>query len=198
MKWIGLTGGLASGKSTVARLLRTKGYPVIDADELAKSAVAPGSPGLQSVLREFGSDLLRPDGSLDRRELGRRVFGKPDQLAKLEALIHPAVQAETAARRKAFASQGFRLAFYDVPLLYEKNLTGFDAVVVVTAPLDVQKARLRARDGLADEEIVKRLASQLSMAEKEARADHVLRNDGDLAFLERQVDDLTKVLTGDP
>lgn len=198
MKWIGLTGGLASGKSTVARMLRTKGYPVIDADELAKAAVAPGSPGLKSVLREFGSDLLRPDGSLDRRELGRRVFGKPDQLAKLESLIHPAVQAETAARRKAFASQGFRLAFYDVPLLYEKNLTGFDAVVVVTAPLDVQKARLRARDGLADEEIVKRLASQLSMAEKEARADHVLRNDGDLAFLERQVDDLTKVLTGDP
>src|SRR5688572_16400245 len=85
MKWIGLTGGLASGKSTVARLLRTKGYPVIDADEIAKDVVAPGTKGLREVIAEFGADLLQPDGSLDRRELGRRVFGHSDRLTKLES-----------------------------------------------------------------------------------------------------------------
>lgn len=196
MKWIGLTGGLASGKSTVARLLRTKGYPVIDADELAKAVVAPGTEGLREVLAAFGSDLLQTDGALDRRELGRRVFGKPEELRRLEAIIHPRVQAETSARRRAFATQGFRIAFYDVPLLFEKNITGFDAVVVVTAGEQLRKTRLKSRDGLDDEEIARRLASQIPLPEKEAKADYVLHNDGDLASLEKQVDDLTKVLSG--
>lgn len=190
MKWIGLTGGLASGKSTVARLLRAKGYPVIDADEIAKNVVAPGTKGLAEVLAEFGKDLRLPDGSLDRNALGQRVFGLPDRLLKLESIIHPLVQAEASARRKAFASQGFRLAFYDVPLLFEKNLTGFDAVVVVSAPEDLRRVRVASRDGLSAADITKRLAAQTPLAEKEARADIVLKNDGDLASLEAQVDDM--------
>lgn len=196
MKWIGLTGGLGSGKTTVARMLRTKGYPVVDADEIARAAVAPGTEGLREVLAHFGGDLRRSDGTLDRRALGRRVFGEPEKLLKLESLLHPRVQAEVSARRKAFASQGFRVAFYDVPLLFEKNLEGFDAIVVVTAPEDVRQARVKARDNLSDAEIVQRLASQIPLSEKEARATFVLRNDGDLGHLEMQVDDLIKVLTG--
>lgn len=194
MKWIGLTGGLASGKSTVARLLRTKGYPVIDADELAKDVVAAGTPGLAKVIQEFGNDLRLPDGSLDRRALGRKVFGDAGALARLEAIIHPLVQAETLARRKAFASRGFRLAFYDVPLLFEKNLEGFDAVVVVSAPEHVRRARAGARDGLSLDEIDRRLASQLPMDHKIARADHVVTNDADFASLEAQVDALLEKL----
>lgn len=194
MKWIGLTGGLASGKSTVARMLRTKGYPVVDADELAKDVVASGTPGLAKVIQEFGSDLLLPDGSLDRRALGRKVFGNSEALARLESIVHPLVQAETTARRKAFASQGFRLAFYDVPLLFEKQLTGFDSVVVVSAPEALRRDRMVSRDKLSLDEIDRRLASQLPMDHKVARADHVLTNDGDLASLEAQVDRLLEAL----
>lgn len=198
MKWIGLTGGLGSGKSTVARLLRTKGYPVIDADELAKDVVAAGTKGQREVVQEFGADVLLADGQLDRRALGRKVFGHPDRLLKLESIIHPLVQFEVETRRKAFASQGFRLAFYDVPLLFEKNIPGFDAVVVVAAPEPLRRSRVAMRDGLGEEEILRRLASQLPMDVKEAKADHVLRNDGDLAHLEAQVDDLVLKLKEDP
>lgn len=190
MKWIGLTGGLASGKSTVARLLRSRGYPVIDADELAKDVVGPGTPGLRQVIQEFGADVQGPDGSLDRRALGRKVFGFPEKLLRLETIIHPLVQAEVNARRKAFASQGFRLAFYDVPLLFEKKLTGFDAVVVVTATEEVRRQRIKLRDNLTDEEIERRLASQIPMGEKERQATHILENHGDVKELENQVDRL--------
>ncbi|MBX2987483.1 MAG: dephospho-CoA kinase [Bdellovibrionaceae bacterium] len=190
MKWIGLTGGLASGKSTVAGMLRTKGWPVIDADDIARRVVAPGTPGQTAVLREFGADLRGPDGELDRRELGRRVFGDGLKLSRLESLIHPLVQAEVASRRRLLSTQGFRMAFYDVPLLFEKKLEGFDAVVVVSATPDLQRSRMKSRNAWDDAEIDRRLASQLPLLEKESLAHFVLRNDGDLAHLERQVDEL--------
>lgn len=192
MKWIGLTGGLASGKSTVARLLRLRGYPVIDADELAKDVVAPGTPGLRQIFQEFGEDVRAEDGSLDRRALGRKVFGFPERLLRLESIIHPLVQAETNARRRAFATQGFRLAFYDVPLLFEKKLVGFDAILVVTATEEIRRARIKSRDNLSDEEIERRLASQIPMTEKEKGATYLIHNQGDLSSLEAQIDELLR------
>lgn len=198
MKWMGLTGGLASGKTTVAGLLRSKGYPVIDADEIARLVVRPGSPGLQAVLSTFGQELRLPDGTLDRRALGRKVFGQPQELLKLEAIVHPLVQDEVLNRRKAFARQGFRLAFYDVPLLFERGLSGFDGTVVVSTTEEKQRERLRDRDHLDEGEIANRLASQLPMAQKVLQADYVLRNDRDLAYLESQVDDLLSKLKETP
>lgn len=195
MKWIGLTGGLGSGKSTVTGFLRQRGYPVVDADEIARFVVEPGTPGLRSVAAEFGADLVRPDGSLDRALLASRVFGHPERLLKLESLLHPLVQQETTRRRGDLTKAGFQIAFYDVPLLYEKKIEGFDAVVVVVTTLPLQRQRLRQRNAnWSEDEIDRRLKSQLPMEQKEKLAHHVLRNDGDLAHLEKQVDELMKKL----
>lgn len=188
MKWVGLTGGLASGKSTVAGMLRTKGYPVIDADEIAKSVVAPGTQGQWSLRKVFGADIVKPDGELDRAKLASRVFTDAKLLAQLEGVIHPLVQAEVANRRHLFAQQGFRLCFYDVPLLFEKNLTGFDHVVVVTASEENQKLRAKARNNWEDEEIERRLKVQTPLSVKELKADLVIHNDGTMKELEEQVD----------
>lgn len=190
MKWIGLTGGLGSGKSTVASFLRVKGWPVIDADQIAHQVLAPGSAGLTKVLEHFGKDLLLPNGELDRRALGMRVFGHPERLLELERIVHPLVQDEVSRQRQALQQAGFQKAFYDVPLLFEKNLEGFDSVVVVTSSPTVIHGRLKSRNAWSDEEISKRIASQIPLTEKEKRADHVIRNDGGLGELEDAVDRL--------
>jgi dephospho-CoA kinase len=194
MKWIGLTGGLASGKTTVANLLRTKGLPVIDADQIAKDVVALGTPGLSNVIKEFGDDLRRPDGSLDRQRLGEKVFGDPARLLQLENLLHPLVQAEVSRLRANYEKQGHALAFYDVPLLFEKNLTGFDAVVVVSSSEERQRARMKSRNGWSDDEIDRRLSSQIPLKEKVLKATHVIHNDAGLSELETGVDELLKKL----
>lgn len=188
MKWIGLTGGLGSGKSTAASFLRKKGWPVIDADQIAHQVLAPGTPGLTKVLEQFGKDLLLTSGELNRRELGMRVFGHPDRLLALEKIVHPLVQDEVSRQRQAFQQAGFQKAFYDVPLLFEKNIGGFDSVVVVTASPSVVHGRLKARNGWSDDEIAKRLSSQIPLSEKEKRADHVVWNDGELSALESAID----------
>lgn len=190
MKWIGLTGGLASGKSTVARMLRERGYPVIDADEISRQVVARGTVGLSKILSQFGADLMLPSGELDRRGLGRKVFGDQTARLQLEAIIHPLVQNEVARLRTDYMKQGHRLAFYDVPLLFEKNIPGFDATIVVSAPADLQRTRMRGRDGLSEDEITARLASQLPMSEKEKKATHVLINSSTLENLEKALEDL--------
>jgi dephospho-CoA kinase len=181
---VGLTGGIATGKSTFARALRELGVPVIDADALAREAVAPGTPALAEVVRAFGPGVLDGGGALDRARMAARVFADPAARARLEAIVHPAVREATRRETAALAAAGCDLAFYDVPLLYEVGLDrDLDAVVVVWAPREQQRARLRARDGVAEAEAEARLAAQLPVDEKAARADWVVRNDGEESAL---------------
>lgn len=195
MKWFGLTGGIASGKSTVAQLLVERGIPVIDADEIARAVVEPGTKGLEAVKQNFGPEVVGPDGKLNRRKLGEVVFGNAEKLARLEELLHPMVQAETAARRLRFAGSGHGFAVYDVPLLFEKNLeTQFDAVILVDATEQLQRERMARDRGHTPEEIEQRLRAQLPMEQKKAKAHFTVDNNGDRASLVREVDRLVEWL----
>lgn len=191
---VGLTGGIGSGKSTVARLLAARGATVIDADALAREAVAVGSRGLSEVVAAFGAGILRSDGSLDRSALAARVFADGAALARLEAIVHPEV-ARLSERVRGEA-RADAVVVHDVPLLVEKDLGGrYDLVVVVDAPEDLRLARLVAR-GLPEADARARMAAQAGRAERLAAADVVIVNDGDLAVLEAQVDALWRRLTG--
>lgn len=191
MRVVGLTGGIASGKTTFAEALRARGAAVIDADALARAAVAPGAPALAEIARVFGSEVLASDGSLDRKKLGAVVFADTSARGRLEAITHPAVRAAMAAETARLAAAGHPLAFYDVPLLYEVGLDrDLDSVVVVWVPRAVQRARLEARDGLAPAEAEARLAAQLPIDEKAARADFVVENTGAPADLGPKADRL--------
>lgn len=194
MKWIGLTGGLGTGKSTVAKILRQLGHVVIDADSIAGQVIAPGSPGLRSVAQKFGPDFLLPTGQLDRARLGQEVFSRPRALADLENIIHPLVKVETQLQKEAAFKNGAKIAFYDVPLLFEKNISGFDAIVVVTTSEANQKIRVAQRNTWSEAEINNRLKSQLPLSLKIQKADHVIQNDGSLQALETAVKDLLKKL----
>lgn len=196
MKWIGLTGGIATGKSTVAKLLRDEGLPVIDADSLAREVVAPDSDGLKAVVSAFGRDILCPDGSLDREKLGRLIFSSTDLRLKLEGILHPLIQERKNVERLRMEREGAAMAFYDVPLLFEKNLEkDFDKTVLVFAPAEVQRARLRERDGLSEQQIESRMNSQLSIDEKLKRADYVIFNQGSMSDLKANVSAVLKDLT---
>ncbi|HYG66879.1 MAG TPA: dephospho-CoA kinase, partial [Anaeromyxobacteraceae bacterium] len=172
MRLVGLTGGIATGKSTFAAALRALGAPVIDADRLAREVVEPGRPALAEIVRAFGPGVLAPDGSLDRRRLGAIVFADPEARRRLEAITHPAIRAAMREETARLAAAGHAVAFYDVPLLYEVGLEReVDAVVVVYAPRAAQLERLRRRDGLDAAGAEARLAAQLPIDEKAARAD---------------------------
>jgi len=174
---VGLTGGIASGKSTFAGQLRARGVPVIDADALARAAVAPGSPSLARIAEVFGPEALLPDGRFNRPWMAERVFRDPEARRWLEVITHPAIRdlmLEEVARLEA---DGHPLAFYDVPLLFEVGLDqAVDSVVVVWTPRAVQAERLVRRDGLTPIEAEARLAAQLPIDEKAARADFVVEN----------------------
>jgi dephospho-CoA kinase len=179
VRLVGLTGGIASGKSTVSALLRERGVPVIDADALSRAVVLPGTPTLARIAEAFGPEALLPDGSLDRRRLGTRVFADPAERRRLEAITHPAVRDATLEEVARLAADGHELAFHDVPLLYEVGLEGtVDSVVVVWTPRAVQLERLVRRNSLSPAEAEARLAAQLSLDEKAARADFVIENQG--------------------
>ncbi|HEU5270113.1 MAG TPA: dephospho-CoA kinase [Jatrophihabitans sp.] len=183
---IGLTGGIGSGKSTAAARFAELGAVVIDADQLAREVVQPGSPGLAQVVSRFGAGVLRPDGSLDRPALARLVFEDPAALAALNAIVHPLV-AERSASLMADAGAD-SVVVYDVPLLAENDLAGnFDAVVVVEAPLADRLARLGLR-GLPEDEARARIARQASDEQRRAVATVVLDNSGSRDALARQVD----------
>ena len=184
MRLIGLTGGIASGKSTLAAALRELGAPVIDADAIARAAVRRGTPALQEITRSFGTGVLGPDGELDRPAMAAIVFADPAARTRLEAIVHPAVRAEVAAETSRLAAAGHDLAFYDVPLLYERGLEReVDCVVVVHAPRALQLSRLQARDRMTQGEAEARLGAQLPIDEKAGRADVVVSNEGDVASL---------------
>jgi dephospho-CoA kinase len=179
---VGLTGGIASGKSAVARGLREGlGLPGIDADQVARRVVEPGRTAFGEVVARFGAAVVGPDGRLDRAELGRIVFADPAARAELEAITHPRIIEETAAWLEARAREGALVAVFETPLLFEAHLEGlFDFVVVVVSSVEAQLARSAARDGLAELEVRARLAAQLPAEDKARRAQFVLRNDGTL------------------
>lgn len=192
MPLVALTGGIASGKSTIARRLAEHGAVVIDADQLVREVQAPGSPVLDAIADAFGDDMLRPDGSLDRAALGTRVFGDEAAIRRLNAIVHPAVRAESARRfAEAFAADPAAVVVYDVPLLVEARAEDpWELVVVAHAPADIRAARLVELRGLSEAEAAARIASQ---APDEARlriADVVIDTAGTLDDTLRQTDEL--------
>lgn len=185
MKWIGLTGGIASGKSTVAGMLREMGAPVIDADKLAHQALHFYA---EQLATEFGEEILNPDGHVNRKKLGAKIFSSPESKKKLEDLIHPFVRKEVKKKRKEWADQGHSFAIYDVPLLFEKNLEDqFDQVVLVYAPLELSIKRLMKRNNLSHKEAILRLSNQMDIEEKKHKADVVIDNQGSLDQLSEKV-----------
>lgn len=189
-----LTGGIGSGKSSVARLLREWGAHVVDADVLAREVVAPGEPGLAAVVAEFGAGVLSSDGSLDRDALAERVFVDRDQLSRLEAIVHPLVHA--AAVAQLAAGRRSALLVYEVPLPGRSPFVDEPQLVVVDAPEAVRRERLRRR-GLAEDQITARMATQPTRKEWLAGADEVLDNSGTEADLRAQVAALWRELTGE-
>lgn len=196
MKWIGLTGGMGSGKSAVTALLRARGFTVIDADVVARKVVEPGTPGLAQVVQAFGPGVLNAEGELDRKKLAAQVFGKPDELRRLEMILHPLIQQKVADRRQEAAARGEALVFYDVPLLFEKNLGAqFDAVVVVWSTQAQQIERSMKRDGASREDVERRLSAQIPLAEKKLKADVLIDNSGTFESLPVRVDTALKALS---
>jgi len=187
MRVVGLTGGIASGKSTVSAMFRELGAEVIDADQVAREVVEPGTPGLAEVARRFPG-VVDPSGRLDRAALAGRVFTDPSERRALEAILHPRIREEVARRAEALARAGVPVVLYDAALLIENGLhRDLDGVVLVSAPPEVQRARLARRDGLDDAAITARLAAQLPLADKRAHATWVVDNGGSLEQTRAQV-----------
>jgi dephospho-CoA kinase len=185
---IGLTGGIASGKTTVANLFAALGVPIIDTDLLSREVVAPGSPLLRQITDHFSMQVQSGDGSLNRQELRKRIFEDPEQRKWLEALLHPAIRELTDARCEASTGPYVMVA---IPLLVETGgKARFDRVLVVDCDPDLQLARLMARDGARREEALRMLAAQAPRAARLAVADDVIHNDGDIASLRDQVEKL--------
>jgi dephospho-CoA kinase len=195
MKTIGLTGGIAAGKSTVAAILKEMGFEVLSADQIAREVVEPGRPAYRKILRIFGPEISMADGRLDRDKLGKIVFADPKRRRQLEQIIHPEVQARLQAVRAALRKRRCAVVFVEVPLLFETGMEKlFDAVWVVAVSPATQLQRLleRERERLTREEAEQRIAAQLPLSEKIARADLVLDNDRNLFQLQEQVDNAIK------
>jgi dephospho-CoA kinase len=185
----GLTGGIGSGKSTVAELLEEYGVPVVSADELSRVVVAPGSEGLRMVVEKFGTEILGEDGGLDRRRMASMVFRDPERRRELEAILHPRIRDRFEQVLDALEKAGHEVAVYEVPLLFERNLQGeMKAVILVTAPMSVRVARVRARDDVTETEVRARIAAQMDEDAKRRRADYIIENNGSLDELRREVE----------
>jgi dephospho-CoA kinase len=187
LRLVGLTGGIGSGKSTVARLLAERGIPVIDADEISREAVAPGSAALLEIAATW-ADVIGADEQLDRRALGRKIFADPAARIQLERILHPRIIELSEARARMLAAAGHTLAFYEASLLVETGrYRELDGLVVVDAPEEARIARVVQRDDVSQADVRGRMAAQLPLADKLAVASFVIRNDGDLEHLRAQV-----------
>lgn len=198
LKLFGLTGGIGSGKSTVAAMIRARGIPVLDADVFAREVVAPGQPAHAEIAAAW-PEVIGPAGEVDRRKLAARIFGDPAARLQLEGITHPHIQARAEAEAAALARAGHRLAFYEASLLVETGRhRDFAGLVVVVAGEEQQIARVQARSGIARAEAVARMRAQLPLEEKRRVATHVVDNSGDLADTQRQVDALLAGLSAAP
>jgi dephospho-CoA kinase len=188
MLTVGLTGGIGSGKSAVTALLASYGAAVVDADKVAREVVEPGTDGLAAVVEEFGDEVLRADGSLDREALGTRVFADEAALARLNAIVHPRVGERTAVLMQQAEAGGAHVLVHDVPLLVENGLAAlYDDDDVVAASPETQLDRLVRLRGMTPEDARARIAAQAPLSDKLAVATHVIDNDGPLEQLEPQV-----------
>lgn len=193
MQLYGLTGGIASGKSTVSAMFREAGIPVIDADALAREVVEPGQPALAEIAARFPGTLT-PEGHLDRAVLGQRIFADPAERAALNAITHPRIQALAVERTAAIAATGAPAAIYDAALLIENRLhQGLAGVILVSCPPEVQRARLMARNGLTEAQAQERIASQMPLEQKRPFATWIIDNGGTLEATRAQVE---KVISG--
>lgn len=191
---IGITGGIGTGKSTVSSYIGDKGYKVIDADQVAREVVQLGSPGLKSIERHFGKAFLTAEGQLNRKKLGEYVFQSEERLKKLNAILHPIIKEEI--QKKIAECQGFvPLVFLDIPLLFEgKWDEELDAVLLVYADDQTAFNRIKARDGLSDDLVRKKIKSQMSIEEKKKLSTVIIDNTADKAELYKQVDVYLKTI----
>jgi dephospho-CoA kinase len=188
VKLLGLTGGIASGKSTVAAILRRLGVAIINADELSREVVQPGQEAWKEIVDTFGPAILQEDKTLDRRKLRKIVFDNPEARKKLEAIIHPRVRALAEKKIRELAATGSSIIVYEVPLLFEAQIhLWLRPVILVACDVETQKKRLLERDRLTEAEAQQHLDAQMSLEDKRKLADYVIENNGDLEELERQL-----------
>lgn len=192
---IGLTGGIASGKSTVSDMLLELGAIVIDTDRIAREVTTPGSPALLEMNRRYGSEILNEDGSLRRDAVGRIVFNDPLERNWLEHLLHPLIRARAEQLATEASATGHRIVVFDVPLLFETGWNAWvDEVWTVYVPVDLQRLRLQRRDGYTEAEADNRLASQWPIDQKAERSDRVIDNSGSVEDTRRQVESIWREL----
>jgi len=185
---IGLTGGIASGKSTVAKILKQLGAAIVDADQLSREVVAPGQDGWKEITATFGREVLQADQTLDRQKLRTMIFNNPDARKQLEAIIHPRVRALAEQRIGEHGAAGVELIVYEVPLLFEGKIHEWlRPVILVACDVEIQRQRLQQRDAIDAAAAQKIIDAQMSLAEKRRLADYVIENDSSLADLEAQV-----------
>jgi len=190
-KMIGLTGGIASGKSTVSNMLKNRGFTILDADIAARVVVEPGQKAYEQIIETFGSDILNDDETINRSKLGSIIFNDEEKRKTLNSIVHPAVR-ECLNDWKMKALEDFKnTIIYDIPLLYESNLTYLvEKVIVVFVDPEVQKKRLLNRNGLTEDEAKARISSQLPLQEKVNQADAIINNNGTMDETEKQLNDL--------
>jgi dephospho-CoA kinase len=190
---IGLTGSIASGKSTISAMLKEKGYPIIDADLVARLVVEPGTSNLREIERTFGNAVMHEDGTLNRDALGKLIFDDPAKRKQLNDLMHPAIRSEMLRQRDELFESGQKTLIMDIPLLFESRLQHFvDKILVVSVTEEMQLQRLMSRNSLSKEEATSRIQSQLPISEKEKGADAVIYNNG---TIEQSKEQLERILT---
>lgn len=190
---VGLTGGIGSGKSTVAKALQAKGVVLVDADNVAREVVQPGEQALQEIAKAFGSTILLADGNLNRSALKQRIFSNPDAKTQLESILHPRIRQRILKRIEKATDTPYVVA--DIPLLVENNYSQyFDRVVVVDCPEEIQIARVQARDEMGEAQIRSIMNSQAKRQDRNAAATDIIDNSGDLASLKMQIEKLHESL----
>lgn len=191
MKLVGLTGGIASGKSTVATMLRELGAKIINADDLARAIVQPGKEAWKEIVAAFGTEVLRPDRAIDREKLRTTIFQDAAARKRLDSITHPRIRALAQARAQELAANGAAIVIYEAPLLFENEVhLWLQPVILVACDDFLQRRRLKARDRLSEAEIDQHIKAQMPLSEKRARADFVIENNGDLDDLKKQVKDV--------
>jgi dephospho-CoA kinase len=195
MRVFGLTGGIGSGKSTVARLFREEKIPVVDADRISREITSPGKPAYIEIVGRFGEEILLPDGRIDRKILGAIIFSNAGKRADLEAITHPRIAEGMREAVSALASEGHPVVIVEAALIHEKEPQGmFDAVIGVRCGRGLQVERLMRRDGIPREQALRIVSSQMDPEEKALASDYVIDNSGDLAGTRAQVRALAKIL----
>ncbi|WP_226656384.1 dephospho-CoA kinase [Pseudalkalibacillus hwajinpoensis] len=190
---IGLTGGIASGKSTVAEMIRRYDLPIVDADVMARKVVEPGEPALEKIFQLFGEDMRAEDGGLDRKKLGSVIFKDEEKRKVLNRVLHPAIRKEMLDQAAAFKEQGNEHVIFDIPLLFESQLTHMvDQTLLVYVDAKTQLSRLVERDGSTEEEAFDRIQSQMPIEKKKDLADEVIDNTGTREKTEEQLNNILK------